>query len=147
MKVVGDFGWWCGCSLFQSYYSSLGVFVAVVVLCLMHVQTKAMVKRSLFNNGPNIQFTAIMLKVGYERTPELQQWLTKLYSRIGGSQLVEDGVNVGRRSEELAKSTVMSPDRAFATLVNKKVLNQVHKYKEVFFCCFAVVSCVFSFCF
>ena len=49
---------------------------------------------------------------------------------------MEDGVNIGRRSEELAKSSVMSPDRAFATLVNKKVLNQVHKYKEVFFCCF-----------
>ena len=125
--------------MFQLYYSSLGLSVAVVVLCLMYVQTKAMVKRSLFNNGPNIQFTAIMLKVGYERTPELQQWLTKLDSRIGGSQLVEDGVNIGRRSEELAESSVMSPDRAFATLVNKKVLNQVHKYKEVFFLLFCWV--------
>ena len=94
-----------------------------------------MQKRSLFINGPNIQFTAIMQKEGYARSPALVAWLRKVHSRIGGSQLVEDGVNRGRRSEQLASSTAMSPSRAYATLLTKQVLGKVHKYNEAFFCC------------
>ena len=96
---------------------------------------QAMQTMSLFNTGPNICFTNILQKEAYARSPQLVAWLQKVHSRIGGSQLVEDGVNRGRRSEQLASSTAMSPDRAYATLLTKNVLGGVHKYNEAFLCC------------
>ena len=102
-----------------------------------------MVQRSIFQSGPNIHLAAMLRKVGYNRSPQLLQHLDKGARRIGGSQLVEDGVCRQRRDEEKAQSSVMSPDRAYATLVNKQILGGVHRYNEASYLhCWMLLLCL-----
>ena len=103
-------------------------------------------QRSIFQSGPNIQFTAIMHKLGYTRSPQLVQHIDKIACRVGGSQLVEDGIRRQRRDEERAQSNVMSPDRAYATLINKNMLGGVHRYHEAaLLCCLVLLLVVVLF--
>ena len=106
------------------------VFVSPSLTFVKAYKQKAMMNRSIFQSGPNVQLTTILQLVAYGRSPRLLQHLNDMACRIGGSQLVEDGVCRQRRDEERAKSNVMSPDRAYSTLVTKDILGGVHRYKE-----------------
>lgn len=101
-----------------------------------------MLKRSIFNNGANLQLSAIMELEQHRPTQRLKDWSKRKLHRCGGSQLVEDGINRQRRSEKDASSSIMSADRSFAVLVEKKVLGSVHHYKEVQCLCDCVGTCV-----
>jgi hypothetical protein len=60
----------------------------------------------------------------------LLDWLTQKFRRIGGSQVVEDGVMRGRRAEGAGANTIMAADRVYHTLVERQVLGKVHRYAE-----------------
>ena len=64
------------------------------------------------------------------RTAALLDWLTQKFRRIGGSQVVEDGVMRGRRAEGAGANTIMAADRVYHTLVERQVLGKVHRYAE-----------------
>lgn len=57
-------------------------------------------------------------------------FVRKKMRRIGASQLVEDGVQRERKAEKRSTNTIMVSQRVFATLIDRKVLGNTHRYRE-----------------
>jgi hypothetical protein len=65
------------------------------------------------------------------RTPQLLEWAAKKFKRVAASQVVEDGVMRGRNNESVSNNTIMSSERLWHTLVHRRILGNVHRYREV----------------
>ena len=61
----------------------------------------------------------------------MKAWATRRYARCIASQVIEDGVGRGRRAEAIGANTVMHPDKLWYTLIARKILGNVHRYREV----------------
>ena len=61
----------------------------------------------------------------------MSSWLLSKHSRIGGSQLVEDGVMRQHLAEKAGRNATMAADRMWSVFVEKEVLREKHHYKEV----------------
>ena len=72
-----------------------------------------------------------MVKEHYNVILELDNFTKKKLKRVGGSQLVEDGICRARREEGENNARIMKPERMMSTLLDKQVLGKVHRYKEV----------------
>ena len=105
----------------------------VMLWDLYTFHNEAMVSRSIFSIGPNQQLIAIMKLEEHKSSDRLAGWTKRRLHRVGGSQLVEDGICRQRRSEKHSANSIMSADRSFATLIQKRVLGSVHHYKEAMF--------------
>lgn len=95
------------------------------------VGVKAILMRSVFQNISTMQLRLIVEKHGWRLTPPLKQWLAKANSKCVASLVVEDGFN--RVKDKLGKQRnhIGREARAFGTLLQKKVLSQVHTYGEI----------------
>ena len=77
-----------------------------------HIQNQAMVKRSIFQSGPSQCLQQVLVENGYTRNDVVIAHVESRALRVGGSQLVEDGVNRQRRSEQTSGNQIMAPERA-----------------------------------
>ena len=63
-------------------------------------------------------------------TSRLESWLRHKHSRLGGSQLLEDGFMRQRLAEKAGRNATMAADRMWSVLVEKKVLRKKHHLQE-----------------
>ena len=76
-----------------------------------HIRNQAMVKRSIFQSGPSQCLQQVLVENGYTRNDVVIAHVESRALRVGGSQLVEDGVNRQRRSEQTSGNQLMAPER------------------------------------
>ena len=111
-----------------------GICVTCVVMynvqVFHHIRHQAMVKRSIFQSGPNQCLQQVLVDNGYTRNDVVIAHVESRALRVGGSQLVEDGVNRQRRSEQTSGNQIMASERAYSALITTRVLGNVHRYEE-----------------
>lgn len=62
---------------------------------------------------------------------QVRTWLAEKHARVLASQLVEDGFCRQRFAEKAGRSTTLSLDHMWSTLVDRRILGDVHGFREV----------------
>ena len=92
---------------------------------------KKIVTRSLFQSTPVKHMRAVLAKFEFKNSNSVQRWANRKHKRPISSLACEDAGNRARRAEEKSKTNAYSSSLLWETIIKKKVLSGVHKYKEV----------------
>ena len=90
-----------------------------------------MLKRSPFKRVPAIQQYGVFKSVDYKFSERLISWSQEAHANVVLSQLVEDAVKRLSKAETAADNQTQSLERAWATLVQRGLLEKEHNFKEV----------------
>ena len=86
---------------------------------------------SVFETAPVQQIVEIMKRANWIDSPHVQAWFTKKYSSLIQTQLIEDGFQRERLKETCSGRRQFSCNSAWYTVIKKKVIQTVHKFKYV----------------
>ncbi|CAK0889119.1 unnamed protein product [Prorocentrum cordatum] len=89
------------------------------------------VKHSVFTEASSLQLVRIMEEETWQLTDRVRAWADKAYSGIVSTQITEDAFNRQRRGEKKGSNRLVSRIRRHSVLVQRKVIQSVHKYKPV----------------
>lgn len=89
-----------------------------------------LVKRHAFQTVPAQQVHQAVQQAGGGLSAPLRAWLEVDGKRFWGTQLIEDSFKRESRRVQVKSNTVSSHNTQFNTLLQKKVISSVHKYRE-----------------
>ena len=86
--------------------------------------------QSVFETAPVEQIIEIMKRRDWKDSPDMQAWTIRKYSSLIQTQLVEDGFQRERSKENKSAAKSFNCATAWHTVINKKVLTTIHKFKK-----------------
>jgi hypothetical protein len=85
---------------------------------------------SVFETRSVQQVVQIMQAEGWKDTEAVQEWARRKYSSLIQTQIIEDGFQRERMKEHTTATKSFNEATAWHTLIKKKVLAKVHKFKS-----------------
>jgi len=102
--------------------------IHIAIQYIPGAQVQELRQRSLFLLPCVRQFKVALEANGWEPTPAMQEFARTAFSRVGGSQMSEDGASRCRRAEDNRNSKWMSDVRCWSALAKSDVIGSVHHY-------------------
>ena len=109
-RLKADYNNWKTCSEKSDYFRKKG--------------------QSVFETAPVEQIVQIMKRHDWKDSPDVQAWTIEKYSSLIQTQLVEDGFQRERSKETRSATKSFNCATAWHTVIHKKVLNKIHKFKK-----------------
>lgn len=93
------------------------------------VACRRLLLSSMFGTTPLLQYTEWLDLTGWQLSPSLAAHAVANSKRLATSQLCEDGFNRCKRATASGANHLISNQRSYFTVLDKKVIDGVHRYR------------------